>query len=192
MVTVTRPRPADSLLNASDAPTEWAIAAALEPLDKVAMETEARWGIGVLERLVSPETAARFASARKKLDESIPGNDWQEVVKRATVLIRGWKALEKEATAAGHQPGIIAHFWAVEAETGKKFLFVQHERDMSAAVKRYPDHEVWAMREVVRVLADHSVAARFASNVKELFPGAVVTNIRDVPPKRGLEDEIPF
>src|SRR4051794_26416265 len=61
---------ADSLSNPDGTASEWAIASALAPLDKVVVEAEARWGVGQLERLVSPATAARFGSARKKLDDA--------------------------------------------------------------------------------------------------------------------------
>lgn len=194
MVTAIKVRPADPLTHASGSPSAWAIAAALEPLDKVASEAEAGWGVGALERLVTPETAARFGSARKKLEDAVEAGEWEEVAKRAAVMIRGWQALQKEAIAAGHAPGVVYHYWAVEAEDGAKFLFVQHERDMAMAVKKFPDHQVWAMREVVRVIGAHSLEAQFGSKVKDLFPGAVVERV-DRPPRRAkdsLDDEIPF
>ncbi|WP_448953054.1 hypothetical protein [Labrys neptuniae] len=155
---------------------------------------EARWGIGVLERLVSPDTAAKFGSARKKLNDAVVTDDWQEVAKRASVMIRGWQALESEAMAAGHVPNDISALWAIESDNGKKYVFVQHERDMPAAIKKFPDHNCWAMSEVVRILAQHSMEAAAASRVKDVFPGATVVELR--PPKSPLsaiiDDEIPF
>lgn len=182
-------QPASSLLNPHGGASEWAVSAALEPLDKVASETEARWGIGALERLVPPDTAARFASARKKLDEAIDGGDWEEVAKRASVMIRGWQALEAAAIAGGHKPLDVTRFWAHEDDKGVKLLFVQHEQDMQAAVTKFPDHRVWSLSEVGRVLSAHSLEAVLAAKVKDQFPGATVTDIRTRQP---LNDEIPF
>jgi FAD/FMN-containing dehydrogenase len=184
-----RLQPADSLLNPHGSANEWAVAAALEPLDKVASETEARWGIGTLERLVAPDTAARFASARKKLDIAIDAGDWEDVSKRAAVMIRGWQALEAAAVEAGHKPLDVTRFWAHEDDNGVRLLFVQHELDMQAAVAKFPDHRVWSMSEVGRVLSAHSLEAVLASKVKDQFPGATVTDIRTRQP---LNDEIPF
>ena len=188
-----RPR-ADALTNSGASSAQWAIASALEPLDKVAVETEAKWGIGVLERLVSPETAARCGSARKKLTEALNTDDWEEVAKRANVMIRGWRALEKEALAAGHVPNDLSQTWTMESDDGQKFVFVQHERDMGAAIKKFPDHTCWAMSEVIRVLAQHSLEAAAANRAKEVFPGATVVELR--PPKSKwneiASDEIPF
>lgn len=188
-----KPR-ADALTHSEASASQWAIASALEPLDKVAIEMEARWGIGVLERLVSPDTAAKFGSARKKLNDAIGADDWEEGARRANVMIRGWQALEKEAIAAGHEPNDTGSLWAIEAADGKKFVFVQHERDMGAAIKKFPDHTCWAMSEVIRVLAQHSLEAAAANRVKETFPGATVVELR--PPKSKwndiCNDEIPF
>ena len=54
-----------------------------------------------MPRLVSPEMAARFGSARDRLNAAIRENDGEEVAKRAAVMIRGWQALDKAATEAG-------------------------------------------------------------------------------------------
>lgn len=189
-----KPNSADSLINSDATSNQWAIAAALEPLDKVAIEMEARWGVGVLERFVTPETAARFASARKKLNDVIYGNDWQEVAKRASVMIRGWQALEKEAIETGKKPAEADRFWCVESSDGTKYVFVQHGRDMQAAIKQFPDHQAWAMTEVVRILAGQSLVTAAAARAKEVFPGAEVTAVRkpNVLQKAGMNDEIPF
>jgi hypothetical protein len=183
-----KPRPYDRILNHGITPDQAAVAAALEPLDKVASETEARWGIGVLERLVSPETAAKFASARVKLDNAIDAEDLAEVTKRAAVMIRGWQAMDAEAKALGNKPGEGTLLWACQAEDGTKYLFVPHEADTAVFSRKWPDHQVWSMREVVRVLQSHELA--LVSKTKELFPGAVVT--RAERKKVNMDEEIPF
>ena len=78
-----------------------AVTEALRPLDRVAVEIEGKWGVGRLVRLVTPDMAARFGSAKDKLNDAIRANDGEAVANRAAVLIRGWQALDKAATEAG-------------------------------------------------------------------------------------------
>lgn len=174
----------------ADTSAERQIAAALEPLDRVAREFEAQWGIGRLERLVSPATAAKFASARDKLDAAIQSGDSDQVVTRADIMIRGWKALDKEARETGNKPGDVGRFWATRADDGTKFVFVQHETDTGNAAEWFPGHRVWSMPEVIRVLASADLAG--VHRAKELFPGATVqaVNVKTDGPVR--EDELPF
>ena len=55
-------------------------------------------------------------------------DDADEVARRASVLARGWEALDKEATAAGHQPEEV-EAWLWRDEDGKPHAFV---RDVAA------------------------------------------------------------
>ena len=186
-------KPADPLLNAHGSPRDWAMAAALEPLDKVASELEAQWGCGRLERLVSPETAAKFASARKKLDDAIELNEPDQVAHRAGVLIKGWRAMDREAQLEGHSPGDPDKFWCVQSGSGEKYVIVQHETDTHLAAKLFPDHKAWSMNELARVLesAEWSLVAR----TKEVFPAATVSEVRDEPRKPvdwKHGDQLPF
>ena len=73
---------------------------AMRPVDAIAAELELRWGVGKLETLVTPETAARFESARAKLDVAIFNKDPELVIKRAGIMKRGWEALGGRSPAA--------------------------------------------------------------------------------------------
>ena len=75
---------------------------ALRPLDEMVHQMERRWGADRLVGLVSVETAAKFGSAKAKLDAAIDANDVEAVRKKAAVMIKAWKALSDEATALGH------------------------------------------------------------------------------------------
>ena len=174
----------------ADTTAERQIAAALEPLDRVAREHEAQWGIGRLERLVSPATAAKFASARDKLDTAIQAGDPDAVVTRADIMIRGWKALDKEAQEAGHMPFGARQLWTIRADDGTPYAFVQHETDIRAAQAECPDHRIWSLPEVIRVLASTDLAG--VNRAKQIFPGAVVTEVRPVKTGPLVEDELPF
>ena len=73
---------------------------ALKPLDKVAAELEAKWGIEHLQSLVSPDLAMRFERARQQLDDALETDDPELTAQKAAALIRGWRALDKAATDA--------------------------------------------------------------------------------------------
>jgi len=78
---------------------------ALEPLDEIASEMEMKWGVGRLPRLVTPETSSKFGSAMAKLDKAIDADDNHlDVVKKAALMIRAWKALDKEAESMDAKP----------------------------------------------------------------------------------------
>ena len=190
MASMTKPARHNSWHAHADTSAERQIAAALEPLDRVAREFEAQWGIGRLERLVSPATAAKFASARDKLDAAIQSGDPDQVVTRADIMIRGWKALDKEARETGFLPHDARQLWSVRADDGTPYAFCQHETDMRAARAELPDHRIWSMPEVIRVLASHDLAG--VNRAKELFPGATVqaVNVKTDGPVR--EDGLPF
>jgi hypothetical protein len=142
----------------------------------VAREIEARWGATVLESLAAPEVAAKFGSARQKLNDAIERGDFAEVGQRAAIMERGWKALEDSAIARGHSPGDVGRFWCATADSGRAYVIVQHETDMRQAAKAHPGATVWAMSEVLRILEDHSLAAVLTA--KGLWPGAAVSNVR--------------
>jgi hypothetical protein len=72
-----------------------AVAKALAPLDKVAVQMERKWGSAErLASLVSPEMAAKFGSAQDKLNLAIRMNDSEAVPAKVAVMIRGWQALD--------------------------------------------------------------------------------------------------
>ncbi len=184
-----KPRTYDRLTNHGLSPEQAAIAAALQPLDKVASETEARWGIGVLERLVSPETAAKFASARVKLDNAIDAGDLDIVHRRASVMIRGWKAMEGEALKYRNKPGFDADkAWAATADDGTAYIITRTTEDSGHASKAHPDHRVWSLPEILRVLQSHEL--ELVNKTKTLFPGATV--VRAERKKVNMDEEIPF
>lgn len=187
---MARPRPADPLTNPKDTPAEFALAAALQPLDRVAAMYEAQWGVGRLERLVSPATAAKFASAKAKLDAAIQSGDQDAVVTRADILIRGWHALNREAQDAGHLPHDAGQYWGITADNGDAYIFVQHETDTTLAAKLFPGHRVWSLPEVIRVLTDRDLAS--VNRAKQIFSGATVTEVRAVKSGPLEEDTIPF
>ena len=162
-----------------------AISEALKPLDKVARDLETKWGCGRLPRLVTPELAARFGSAVDRLNAAILAEDAEAVAHRASVLIRGWQALDEAATQAG-APVMPEAVWSVKAR-GATYTIVRDHADVDK-VARVSDSPgtVLTVAELLTVWDDFQ-ARRFVSEVKEAFPGATVKRAGE-----SLNDEIPF
>ena len=160
---------------------------ALEPLDRVAVEMEGKWGVGRLQRLVPPDMAAKFSSAREKLNDAIRDNDLDAVVSKAAVLIRGWQALDKAATEAGHKT-YPEGVWSAK-HRGTTYTVCLDRADVSKVAKDAADPaHVVTLAELLLVW-DEFQGKRVISEAKSLFPGATVESVKDA---KGLNDEIPF
>lgn len=160
---------------------------ALEPLDRVAVEMEGKWGVGRLQRIVTPEMAAKFASAREKLNEAIRDNDLGAVIAKAAVMIRGWQALDKAATEAGHKqyPDGV---WSTKYR-GTTYTVVLDRADVNKVAHDAQDKaHVVTLAELLLVW-DEFQGKRVISETKAHFPGATVERVGGV---AELDDDIPF
>ncbi len=170
-------------------PIQDSIYHAIAALDEVATRYEEKWGIDRLQKIVPPETASRFGSAKAKLDAALDLDDADDVARRASVLARGWEALDKEATAAGHQPEEV-EAWLWRDEDGKPHAFVRDVADAVKYGKRHPGVVIWSMSEVVRTAAAFAEEmGKLGTEAKAAFPGAEIVDIRD---KEVPSDELPF
>ena len=161
-----------------------AVTEALRPLDRVAVEMEGKWGVGRLVRLVSPELAARFGSAKDKLNDAIRANDGESVANRAAVLIRGWQALDKAATETGCE-ALPLRTIAVQ-HNGRAYVVAWDNGDVHKAAKlsRTPENVV----SVHELLVAYEALRNRLDGVKQAFPGAEVTRV-SIPPGG---DALPF
>ena len=162
---------------------------ALAPLDQVAAKMEAKWGCDRLPRLVSTDLAARFGSARQKLDEAIRANDPDLTARRAEVLIRGWQALDQAATEAGHT-SMPPDTWSVR-HGERTYTVVLNRRDHDIVARLSPTPEnVVTINELLLAWSQWAPAA-FAEQVKAHWPGAEARTARSER-SEVLDDEIPF
>jgi hypothetical protein len=161
-----------------------AVTEALRPLDRIAVEMEGKWGAGRLTRLVSPEIAARFGSAKDKLNDAIRANDGEAVANRAAVLIRGWQALDKAATEAGCET-LPLRTVAVQHE-GRAYVVAWDRADVHKAAKlsRAPENVL----TVHELLIAYEALKSKVDGVKQAFPGAEVVRARLSPDG----DALPF
>ena len=163
---------------------------ALKPLDALALEMETRWGIDRLQELVSPETSAKFEAAKQKLNADILAHNVAGVIERANILMRGWKALEKEAMENGHKP-FPPEVWvaSVAAENGKEAVNYAIAKDNSAASLSQTDFPVYTLEEVARIIRDFNWGLmKHVDEVKKHFPAAKIVDIKGAVE----EDELPF
>ena len=163
---------------------------ALAPFDRMARTMELKWGIGVLEELVSPETAMKFGSAMAKMNEAINSGDPEMTAARAAVCMRGLEAMDREATGSGAAPA-SDDVWIVEAD-GHQFGLMRDARAWQRVQDKHPNIELVSNREMVLALLQYkqSVVKASIDAAKKHFPNAEVTEIRKS--KESLDDEIPF
>jgi hypothetical protein len=170
-----------------------AIHHAILPLDRVASEMEMKWGCERLPSLVSPETAARFGSAKAKLDVAIQANDPQEVARRAVVMIKGWAKMDLEATETGHE-ALSPDIWSYTTSTGFKIAVARSNADALKSIRtddRLAGVAVYSMDEIARILEADSY--RLLETVKTTWPEAKITKIRkEKAPASEFDDDVPF
>lgn len=162
---------------------------ALKPLDALASEMELRWGRGKLQKLVSPETAAKFQSAKHKLDVAISSDGSGEVIKRVEIMMRGWQALEKEAIDRGHRP-MPPDIWLAAApeEFGKPAIEIAIVKDNADASLAKDHVRVYTLVEVARIIRSLDENSRAAVQaVKNNFPAAEIVDVREI-----ADDPLPF
>ena len=162
------------------------------PLDEVAHKMEMKWGIDRLEKLVTPDLAAKFGVAKAHLDKAIDDNDPAMVVQKASALIRGWHALDQYATSQGAP--IISEVAAAavwnwrDPVSGEAFAIAVDEAS-ARTVGSELDVTVYTLDEIARILAHERM--KVVNMAKKVFPNSrvkKVTNTRNTP----LNDSIPF
>ena len=154
----------------------------IKPLDRLAVEMELKWGCDRLAGLVSPATAARFGSAKAKLDAAIESNRPVEVAHAAAVLLRGWSALDAEAVAGGHTP-LEPTVWPHTAPGGLRVAIVQGNAEAIKTARTNPAMrgvKIYSLDEIGLILEADSNA--LVNATKHFFPGARVASIKNKNP----------
>jgi hypothetical protein len=161
----------------------------LTEYDRVVSEYERRWGIERLPLLVSPELRDRFWQQIDKLNDAIHRDAPNDVEHHVAVTLRAYAALEKEAIAMGGVE-IGDDVWTAEVD-GKVVAVVRDVHAVGGIKKEMPDALVYCVQEVVAILAKWSEQNKLVADVKDVFPGAVVSEIKQSM-KDKLDDDIPF
>ena len=187
----SRWRPAPARPGISEAESR-AWAAANAALNRVAVDLERTWGVNRLPELVAPDLAAKFATAQEQCDEAIRSGDTAAAAGKATALVRGWKALDAAARAAGHTPGDLGAVWFASVQ-GRSFAVCLHTADVGALAALHRDHEAVSLEELLRLL-DANELGRFVSKANRAFPGIELSAIKSSKPAANWArgDDLPF
>ena len=157
----------------------------LVPIDAAMFTSEQKWGVGRLERIVSPSTLAAYKRGWDAYRVALETGDAQAVEAIAPKMIAALAYMDAEATKAGHQP-LAPDVWETPLADGTVLVICRTGAEASAVLRASqgqdgasyettlpPDlaitvrnsHEgraltVWTMAEVARLIERHgSVAA---------------------------------
>lgn len=178
----------DRLTHHGASPTEIKCDMATGPFDGACREMDRKWGVDRLPELVSPATAARWGQAMADLNAAIDSGDEALTVQKVNACLRGFSAMDAEATAAGHQP-IPPAAQEIEID-GQLCAVLWDAAQWPAYQKARPGIRVYTPLEVANALAHYG---KIVAAVKDSFPGAEVVTVRK-PTKleEELQDSIPF
>jgi hypothetical protein len=182
-------RAARKLSAASEAlaPPAYRIQAMVDGLDQVALAMERKWGVGRLRLLVSDFLRGKFDEQKDRLDAAVASGEESHVAVQAEGMRRAWAALDRAAHDAGAKP-LAPQVWeCVLPSTGEIISLVRSVEEAHHVAR---EGRVFTTAEVailIEALGDGVL------DIKERFPGAMVTGIRKKPPVDWASgDEIPF
>ena len=169
-------------------PISDAIFHSVQTLDRVIVQMDEKWGVDRLPALVSAETAAKFGSAKAKLDAALERNDDVEVVRRCSVLARGYAAMDVEAERLGRET-MKPQAWVWRDEDGNPHAFVRESAEAIAYSKNNPGVVIFSMGEISRLASIfQDKTDKIGAMVKKSFPGAEISRIDD----KDFNDQLPF
>lgn len=164
----------------------------LKPLIKRKSRADQKWGYDRLLEIVPTEWARKFGIAHEALEQALIAEepDTKHIADRADNLIRAYNKLDEIADTSGAEvsPEMC---WHMEV-SGKPAVLALDQASQRAALKLYPDHIVYTIAEIERLLELRELD--LVNKAKEVFAGAEVTGVRQ--PKREtaetLDQDIPF
>lgn len=140
-------------------PDQYQINQWIDKLDSLAVEYEARWGCGVLPRLVDQATALKWDRQLRKVNEAIEKNDLHTMVDLCRGMERGWAALEKEAISKGHKPHGAPVAWTVGMSNGKELAICATRNDAAMLAANGAAERkmvVWTLQEIANLIENVS------------------------------------
>ena len=163
-----------------------AIQSVADGVDHVAVEMERKWGAGRLRLLVPIELRERFDRQMAKWADAIRRNDVADVTLHGAATERAWRALDAAAEAAGASP-LAPVVWETATDQGEVIAIVRSVEDARAVAVDGRQVQVWTLDEIARVIGAYPTVGQ----VKQVFPGATVTAVRQKPePDWSVGDDI--
>lgn len=146
--------------------------AAIDGVDQVAIEMEAKWGADRLRLLVGADLREKFDRQRYKLNQAIWHGSLEDVREQSERMARAWRSLDRAAEAAGQAP-LSPHVWEVALSDGTVAAIVPSEEHATAVRADGRRVAVYSLEEIGRFLSAYPSVAR----AKATFPGAKVTQV---------------
>lgn len=106
----------------------------LVPVDQAMWTSEQRWGVGRLERLISPATLASYRRGWDAYRTAIENNDAEVVEQIGPKMIAALAYMDAEATAAGHQP-LAPDVWEHPCGDGTTLVVCRTSAEASAVIR---------------------------------------------------------
>ena len=163
--------------------------AVVDGVDHFARTMEKKWGVGKLRLLVDDDLRCRFDRQHEKWGNACMLYKLPPIQTHGDGMRRAWEALDKAATNAGAAI-LEPDCFETRLEDGTVLLVCRDETEahhVARAKKDEREIEVWSVAEVGRFISHQ----REVREVKKLFPGSLVTDVRST---RGPDpnDDIPF
>ena len=108
--------------------------AAMLPVDQAFFESEQRWGVGRIERLVSPSTLAAYQRGWSAYRVALDDCDGAAVETIGPKMIQALAVMSAEAEAAGHQP-LDVSTWESDMGNGVVLVVVRTSAEASAVIR---------------------------------------------------------
>ena len=160
---------------------------ALIPIDEAFRDSERKWGVGRLERLVGHVTLASYTRGWDAYRAALETGDADAVEAIAPKMAAALAFMDAEATRSGHPP-LSVETWEAGMSDGTVLVIVRTNAEATAVLRGEgnlpPDlsavvrdqHEgrrivVWTIVEIARFLEAHGNPV---NAIKGTFPGAVV------------------
>jgi len=142
-------------------------------VDHAAVTMEAKWGVGRLPLLVSPQLREKFYRQEYLLNQAIWHGDNEAVRLQSARMTAAWQALDKAATVANCRE-LSPEVWEVALEDGTVVAIVRTPAEASAVSHDGRRMAVYTLEEIGRMLSNY----RAVVDAKLTFPGATVTAVR--------------
>lgn len=159
------------------------LVAALSPADTAFRASETKWGVARLERLVSPATLLSYRKGWTLYRAAIDEGDAAAVERLAPKMVAALKAMDAEATAAGHAP-LSVERWEAPLADGRVLVLVRTQAEAHAIAREPKDGRelvTYGIEEIARLLP----LLDQINTVKFHFPGAEAIRVSGVQMSEG-------
>lgn len=146
---------------------------AIDTLDLVALEMERRYGADRLRLLVTSELRQKFDRQRYLTNQATWNGKLEDVRRETARMASAWRALDKAATEAGKDQ-LKPEVWEIALEDGGVAAIVRSANDVGLVAREGRALQIYTLDEIARLIVKFPALSR----AKAVFPGAVVTGIR--------------